>query len=203
MACCAEGRKRRLGGARFPGMLSAAVLALALAQAGPLGSPAPATPLPVASPAGSPPAPAPAGPPMAQPLPAAAAATADQPDLAVIVNSGSTNTAGYTLRVRESGWTTLEQGGAPVRRKRVAEPLVTRLFADLRAAGSLAALPRGRCMKSVSFGSVTTVAYHGETSSDLSCPSGSSAASALAHDADALRDAVGVAPFAPRRQPLP
>ena len=105
----------------------------------------------------------------------AAATSADDPSLAVIVNSGSTNVAGYTLRVRDDGWTTLEQAGA-TQHKRVDKALAARFFADLRAAGPLGALPRAMCMKSTSFGSVTTVAYRGARSPDLSCPGSSSAA---------------------------
>jgi hypothetical protein len=115
----------------------------------------------------------------------------------VIVNSGSTNAAGYTLRVRDDGWTTLEHAGS-VQHKRVAKPLAARFFADLRAAGPLGALPRTLCMKSTSFGSVTTVAYGGATSPDLSCPGSSSAQRALATDAGALREAAGVTAL-PRR----
>ncbi len=115
----------------------------------------------------------------------------------MIVNSGSTNVAGYTLRVRETGWITLEQAGA-TQHKRVDKALAARFFADLRAAGPLDALPRAMCMKSTSFGSVTTVAYRGARSPDVSCP-GSSAETALGADAAALRDAAGVSQ-APRRR---
>ncbi len=192
-------------------MLSAVVLALALAQQQPVPSDSPlpassAVPVPAdsAMPAAS------AGP-AASALPGGAAppgrlssgaavTTANDPTLAVIVNSGSTNVPGYTLRVRDDGWTTLEQAGA-TQHKRVDEALATRFFADLRAAGPLGALPRARCMKSTSFGSVTTVAYRGARSPDLSCPGSSSAQTALGADANALRDAAGVSQAPGRRLP--
>ena len=122
-------------------MLSAVVFALAfvLPTYGPI-------PMPSASP----------------PVPAARIPTAS--DEALIVNSGSTNSAGYRLRVYADGTTALQQGDAAIRKHAPAE-LVERFFADLRAAGALDALPRGSCMKSVSFGSSTTLGYRGNTQS--------------------------------------
>lgn len=110
---------------------------------------------------------------------------------AVIVDSGSTNRAGYRLRVYADGTTALQQGDAALR-KHVSPALVARFFADLRAAGPLDALPRAACMKSASFGSSTTIGYRGKMSPDLACPSASRAARALAIDADALAAAGGV-----------
>lgn len=193
-------------------MLSAVVLALALAQQqpAPSDSPLPASAAPV--PAGSavpgasalpvaptgPAAPGDSAP--GRPSSAAAVTMPNDPTLAVIVNSGSTNIPGYTLRVRDDGWTTLEQAGA-TQHKRVDKALATRLFADLNAAGPLDALPRATCMKSTSFGSVTTVAYRGARSPDVSCPGSSSAQTALGADVNALRDAAGVSQAPGRRLP--
>ena len=132
------------------------------------------------------PIPTPSGSP---PVPVARIPTA--PDEALIVNSGSTNRAGYRLRVYADGTTALQQADAAVR-KQVPLGLVKRFFADLRAAGPLDKLPRAACMKSVSFGSSTQVAYRGKTSPDLTCPSASPAERALAVDADALAAAGGV-----------
>ena len=123
------------------------------------------------------------------PVPAARIPTAA--DEALIVNSGSTNSAGYRLRVYADGTTALQQADAAVR-KHVSPALVKRFFADLRAAGPLDKLPHGSCMKSVSFGSSTQVAYRGAMSPDLTCPSASPAERALAVDADALAAAGGV-----------
>jgi len=110
---------------------------------------------------------------------------------ALILDSGSTNRAGYRLRVYATGWTALQQGDVPLR-KRVPPALVERFFADLKAAGPLGKLPPAHCMKSASFGSSLQVGYRGAMSSDLSCPSSSSAARALAIDAGALASAAGV-----------
>ncbi len=124
-------------------------------------------------------------------------------DEALIVDSGSTNRAGYRLRVYASGWTALQQGDVPVK-KRVPAALVKRFFADLKAAGPLDRSPSMHCMKSVSFGSSMQIGYRGKMSPDLTCPSASSAARALAVDAGALADAAGVtllAPVHPLKQP--
>ncbi|HEX3549743.1 MAG TPA: hypothetical protein VHT53_05175 [Candidatus Elarobacter sp.] len=110
---------------------------------------------------------------------------------ALIVDSGSTNRAGYRLRVYADGTTALQQGDVPIR-KHVSETLVKRFFADLEAAGPLDRLPAGTCMKSASFGSVTRVGYRGALSPDVTCPSSSTAERALAVDVTALASAAGV-----------
>jgi hypothetical protein len=147
-------------------MLHALLLAVALPTYGPVPGPSPSQNLPGVR------------------LPVA-------PGEALIVNSGSTNRAGYRLRVYETGWTALQQGDVPLR-KRVSLALVKRLFADLRAAGPLDELQVARCMKSMSFGSSTQIAYLGKMSRDISCGSTSEAGRALEADALALADAAGV-----------
>jgi len=122
----------------------------------------------------------------------------DAPGEALIVNSGSTNTAGYRLRVYADGTTTLQQGDVPIR-KHVSAELVGRFFADLRAAGPLDRLPSTFCMKSASFGSSTRVGYRGATSPDVSCPSSNASVRALGIDASALAGAAGVS-IVPRPQ---
>jgi hypothetical protein len=124
---------------------------------------------------------------------------------ALIVDSGSTNRAGYRLRVSADGTTALQQG--PLRqaqdrlstgsgqaspwKKHVSAALVNRFFADLKAAGPLDRLAAARCMKSTSFGSTTQVGYLGKMSPDLTCP-GTAAMRTLEVDAQALADAAGV-----------
>ena len=157
-------------------MLTALVLAFAIPTFGPM------------------PAPSPTAPPAFLRVPKAAGE-------ALILNSGSTNTAGYRLRVYADGWTALQQGDVPVR-KRVPAALITRFFADLRAAGPLDALPAARCMKSVSFGFSTQIGYRGKMSPDLSCPGPSAAARTLSVDASALANAAGVS-LLPRPLPSP
>ena len=109
---------------------------------------------------------------------------------AVIVNSGSTNVGGYVVRVWADGTVAVDQG-VPLR-KTIPKQLVAHFFADLRAAGKLDALPTTACMKSASFGSALHVGYRGRFSPDLSCPSDSESARALAIDAHAIVEAAGV-----------
>jgi hypothetical protein len=96
-------------------------------------------------------------------------------DRAVIVNSGSTNRAGFRIEVERSG--EAEYGSTPrgqtaeerVQRK-VPDALLQRFYADLEAAQPLSALPAERCAKSVSFGTRTTVELGSERTPDISCP---------------------------------
>jgi hypothetical protein len=139
--------------------------------------------------------------PIPQPSPSTVPGVPKTSGEALIVNSGSTNRAGYRLRVYADGWTALQQGDVPLR-KRVPRALIERFFADLHAAGPLDKLPAARCMKSASFGSSTQVGYRGTMSPDLACGSPSAAARALAVDADALAAAAGVS-MLPRPLPSP
>lgn len=94
-------------------------------------------------------------------------------DSAVIVNSGSTNTAGFRIVVERSG----KASRSETRRSTQAQPksikvpkkLVDRFYADLEAARPLSKLPRQACMKSASFGTVLTVELAGDETPDLSC----------------------------------
>jgi hypothetical protein len=117
---------------------------------------------------------------------------------ALIVNSGSTNRAGYRLRVYADGTTALQQGDpstgsglALPMKKSVPMALVKQFFADLKAAGPLDQMISARCMKSASFGSTTRIGYLDKMSSDVSCPGGP-AMRKLQVDAGALADAAGV-----------
>lgn len=130
--------------------------------------------------------PAPTAPPQVIPMPVPTGI-----QRAEIRNSGSTNTAGYSLSVASNGRTSLEQGSFPLRRS-ISQRLVTRFFADLREAGDVAKLPDAHCMKSTSFGTSTHVAYRGAVSPDISCPSSSSIVRALYNDTQAIAQAAGV-----------
>jgi hypothetical protein len=133
----------------------------------------------------------------------AAFVAASPPDTAQIVNSGSTNTLGYTIRVSSDGKASLElQGGSAASTPKpftLSADLATRFFADLAAArkGNAVTVP---CMKSASFGTSTHVSWQGWKSPDLSCPPKDSLGEALVKDIDGIRQAAGVS-VAPLRRP--
>ena len=118
-------------------------------------------------------------------------------DGAVIRNSGSTNFLGYTVKVWSDGqvWASAAgRDGAAIGRARTGRAgtdLVKRFFADVQAArdGHATGAP---CMKSASFGSTTTVLWHGWISPDISCPGGDRLTSALRSDVLGIENAAGV-----------
>jgi len=112
-------------------------------------------------------------------------------DLAVIVNSGSTNAAGYTMAAHRGGKIDVMLADSPVAHPKIPAKLVARLYMDLARTGPLDALPVAHCMKSVSFGTRTSLQYDGATSPDLSCP-GSDAARQLNADANAIVSAANI-----------
>ncbi len=132
--------------------MTAALVALVLAQAMPLASPA-ASAAP-ASPAATP----------------AAAATIPgvSPEDAVIRNSGSTNAAGYAIIVHPDGSVEIDQAGV-VSRATLERPQTKWLFAKLQADSPISNLVSAHCMRSMSFGSTTRVTYRGATTGDLGC----------------------------------
>jgi hypothetical protein len=119
-------------------------------------------------------------------------------DSAVIVNSGSTNTIGYSITVASDGQASLttqnRDGSATGPAKPFTVPPATaeRFFADLDAAksGSAVTVP---CMKSASFGSSMHVKWQGWISPDLECPAKTAAGDALIKDVDEIRQASGLA----------
>lgn len=106
-------------------------------------------------------------------------------DAATIVDSGSTNRSGFRIVVDQTGaaeMTVTPRGvGArqaqpePVQRH-LPQALVDSFYSSLKAAGPLASLPAGHCMKSASFGSRMTVSFGGEETPDLTCGDGGNAA---------------------------
>lgn len=101
---------------------------------------------------------------------------------AVIVNSGSTNTAGFRIVVERSGnaeFTPAPRRSGPdsgakaePKSRKVPDALVHDLYSDLDAAKPLSSLPAPRCMKSASFGTKLTIEFGAEVTPDLSCGDG-------------------------------
>ena len=96
-----------------------------------------------------------------------------------IVNSGSTNTAGYHIVVDQSGKAEYQSqpsaGKAATPKsasKSIPQPLASALYADVEAARPLSGLPSRTCAKSASFGAKLTVRVGAEESPDLSCGDG-------------------------------
>jgi hypothetical protein len=115
---------------------------------------------------------------------------------AVIVNSGSTNSYGYSIEVWSDGTASVtmqRRGSATGTPKPFTVPTATatRFFADLAAARK-GNLTTGPCMKSASFGTTMRVTWQGWTSPDLSCPGDDSAGDALIADVAAIRQAAGL-----------
>jgi hypothetical protein len=127
---------------------------------------------------------------------------AAQRDGATIRNSGSTNTAGFTISVWSDGTSSVSMQNGNPRAVVISDDLATRFFTDLQAARTENA-PPAHCMKSASFGTTTSVAWHGWQSPDLQCPSSSASVGALAKDVQAIEAAVGAGSGTPRRIGLP
>ncbi len=127
-------------------------------------------------------------------------------DSAVIVNSGSTNTVGYSITVWSDGQASLttqnRDGSAtgPAKAFKVPPATAARFFADLADAKSTGAVTVP-CMKSASFGSSMHVKWQGWTSPDLECPPKSTVGDALVKDVDEIRQASGLAAQPLRQQP--
>lgn len=90
-------------------------------------------------------------------------------NVAVIFNSGSTNTIGYRIYVNPSGEATYFDGKGQGHGK-ISQALTKKFFADIQAAEPLSKLPVKRCVKPASFGTTTTIRLGAEQSPDISCP---------------------------------
>ncbi len=127
---------------------------------------------------------------------------AAQRDVATIRNSGSTNTAGFTITVWSDATGSASVQGATPKAFGVPSDLSARFFADLHAASNDAA-PAMHCMKSASFGTSTMVQWHAWSSPDLQCPPFSAGLGALARDVGAIETAAGITTQIHRRIGLP
>ena len=98
--------------------------------------------------------------------------------LVVITNSGSTNMPESTLTINTDGSGSLmyhkdTTAGNSSRFVDKTFPAGTFNIAQLknllRQIGNVSAIPDHGCIKSISFGSTTTITYQGKTSGDISC----------------------------------
>jgi len=113
----------------------------------------------------------------------AAASKLQLEDGASIVDSGSTNTEGFKVNVWSTGRARiLSAGGSGL--AHIDGELSRKFLADLKAARNSNAQGQP-CVKSASFGTRTTVVWHGWTSPDLQCPV-AGPLTAVKADADAI-----------------
>jgi hypothetical protein len=98
--------------------------------------------------------------------------------LAVITNSGSTNTPAFTLTINQDGSGSLvyQKGNNLQRFNRFSDKTFPSGTFDSHQLSSLLTeikdvntIPDHGCLKSASFGSTTTITFQGQTSGDLSC----------------------------------
>lgn len=98
--------------------------------------------------------------------------------LAIIAQSGSTNTRGYRVVIYNDGSVMAEIAGTTVAGR--VEPSHSQQFPAgtidtktlhrvLAEVGDVGRIPTGGCAKSVSFGTRTQITYQGKTSGDLQC----------------------------------
>ncbi|MGC2128519.1 MAG: hypothetical protein WA629_00360 [Candidatus Aquilonibacter sp.] len=123
---------------------------------------------------------------------------AAQRDLATIRNSGSTNTAGFTIRVWSDASASASVQAATPKTFALPNDLSARFFSDLHAAANDVA-PATHCMKSASFGTSTIVQWHGWSSPDLQCPPFSASLGALAVDVREIEAAADITTQVHRR----
>lgn len=126
----------------------------------------------------------------------ALAATPDAEAL-LIVNSGSTNMAGYRIEVLPNG-NMAYASGVNIRSTVLPAAVTQKLFGDVRTALPFAQMGLKPCPKSASFGSTTVLIYKNQTTPDVSCP-GSPKAAVLYADVQTVRQAA-VVNLIPRRQ---
>ena|SRR5215472_14281551 len=127
---------------------------------------------------------------------------------AVILNTGSTNAAGYRIVLQRSGsaeyiW------GAQRATSSIDPKLASKFFEDATSGMPLSQLRVVMCMKSASFGTMTFVWWRGSRSRDLSCP-GDASAQHLYADALAVASALEIGggkpvylPTGEPRKPIP
>ncbi|MEH2360066.1 hypothetical protein [Nostoc sp.] len=111
-------------------------------------------------------------------------------NVAIILNSGSTNTIGYRIYVSPSGEVNYVDGKGSNQGK-LSQKLTKNFFRDLKIAEPLSNLPKQSCVKSVSFGTTTTIRLADQQSPDISCP-GNIQAQSLDNDVIAIAKALNV-----------
>ena len=107
---------------------------------------------------------------------------------AVLLNTGSTNSAGYRVVIQSNGSVEYVEGSSRAT-ARIPSDLASKFYADLSAGMPLSRLHAAPCMKTTSFGTMTFLWWRGQRSLDISCP-GDARATALNGDALAIAAAL-------------
>lgn len=94
---------------------------------------------------------------------------ADPTNVAVLVDSGSTDIDGYVITVNRDGSATYASG-AGTGHGSITTDLAAKLFDDLQASQPLDLQPIGQCNKNATFGVSVTVETGNRVSPDLTCP---------------------------------
>jgi hypothetical protein len=96
--------------------------------------------------------------------------------LAVITNSGSTNLPGLSLTLNKDGSGSLHYEKGKNQLKNAIDRTfpagtfdTTKLTDLLHQIQDVSTVPNHGCLKSISFGTTTTITYNGKTSGDISC----------------------------------
>src|SRR5260221_12429292 len=85
--------------------------------------------------------------------------------IAVITNSGSTNFSGYKIIINKDGSGSIQKSNINKSFSKGTFDAVN-LQNTLNKLGDMSKITVGHCKKSVSFGSLTKITYHGKTSGD-------------------------------------
>jgi len=110
-----------------------------------------------------------------------------------IVNSGSTNTAAYTINIEPNGrvlyHTEPRRGvttGGTNGKGNLPSKTIDTLYKQIKKCEPINKLPAQLCAKSVSFGFFLTLTYNGQTTPDLSCPPNNTNVKALTTTVDGV-----------------
>lgn len=133
--------------------------------------------------------------------------TENNKDEVQIINSGSTNTAGYQIRITRKGEASwkytgtmdTKEGQALKGTNQLSDDVTEKLFADLDAALPFSEHPVPHSFKSRSFGFTITLKYGGQSSPDLGAPGLDAKIKRLKTDLDEILQLLGVDNSAFRR----
>lgn len=114
-------------------------------------------------------------------------------NVAVIYNTGSTNTPCYRIIVSPRGEASYVKGNQQ-NTGRISTALARKFYHDIKVAEPLSGLPKLQCMKPVSFGSSTFIRLGGQESPDVSCAANAKGRH-LFRDSQTIAKALDIIPY--------